>query len=79
MKNEKLALYILSGVIVVAFFALLYLLIVLTIPEENKDILNIVVGALIGAFTGVVSYHFGSSAGSKEKTAMMNTNATKTP
>ena len=73
-KNvNTVALYVLSGLITLCFFALLFLLVFKPIPEQNGDLLNIAVGALIGAFTGgVVGYFFGSSAGSKEKTEMMN-------
>lgn len=70
-KIKEIAMYTLAGIIVVGFFVLLYITIYKEIPEANKDILNIVVGALIGSFTAVVGYFFGSSAGSKEKTKML--------
>ena len=62
---------VLGALIVSGFFALLYILIYAGIPEQNKEILNIVVGALIGSFTSVVGYFFGSSLGSKDKTEVM--------
>lgn len=70
-KTREIAMYILGGLIVVGFFVLLYILLFQQIPEDNKEILNITVGALIGSFTGVVGYFYGSSVGSKDKTEMM--------
>jgi hypothetical protein len=59
--------YVLGGLVVIGFFVLLYLLLLKTVPEQNRDLLNLVVGALIGSFASVVSYFFGSSAGSSAK------------
>jgi H+/Cl- antiporter ClcA len=72
-KVNTIALYCLAGLITGAFFAFLFALIFVGVPEQNKDLLNITGGALIGAFTtGVIGYFFGSSAGSKEKNEMIN-------
>lgn len=70
-QTREIAMYILGGLIVAGFFVLLYILLFQDVPEENKDILQIAVGALIGAFTGVVGYFYGSSVGSKDKTEML--------
>lgn len=72
-KLKEIAPYVLASIVVIGFFALLYILMFEEIPQNNKDVLNIVVGALIGAFTAVVGFFFGSSVGSKEKTKMLNT------
>lgn len=64
--------YILGGLIVAGFFILLYLLVAMKVPEANKDLLNLVVGALIGSFAGVVQYFFGSSAGSAKKSERLD-------
>jgi hypothetical protein len=55
----------------VGFFVLLYLLLVAAVPEENKEILNIVVVALIGSFTSIVGYFYGSSLGSADKNELL--------
>lgn len=67
MRGKDVFLYILGGLIVIGFFALLILLVMAEVPNTNKDLLNLVVGALIGSFSGVVTYFFGSSASSAKK------------
>ena len=64
--------YILGAVIVVGFFVLLSVLVQKEIPPENKATTNLVVGALIGSFTTVVGYFYGSSKGSQSKDEMLN-------
>jgi hypothetical protein len=59
--------YILGGMVVAGYFVLLYLLLLRIVPEQNRDLLNLVVGALIGSFAAVVQYFFGSSSGSAKK------------
>ncbi len=66
--------YILGSLIIIGFFILLAILIFQPIKESNRDVLNLVVGALIGAFLTVVNYVFGSSKGSAEKTNIINKN-----
>lgn len=58
---------ILGIVVVVGFFMLLNSLIHKSIPVENRDLLTTVIGALIGSFITVVTFHFGSSKGSRSK------------
>ena len=71
MKAKNIFQYVLGGLITVGFFVLLYLLLLSAVPEENKEILNIVVGALIGSFTSIVGYFYGSSLGSADKNEML--------
>lgn len=70
--------YILGGLIVVGFFALLYFLVFQPVPDKNSDLLNLIVGALIGSFATVVGYFYGSSAGSAAKEKTISDIATKT-
>lgn len=74
MKKEhrEIATLILGAIIVIGFFTLLIILVNRQIPEENFAILNIVVGALIGSFSTVVGYYYGSSIGSKDKTELIS-------
>jgi uncharacterized membrane protein len=67
MKVKDVFQYALGALIVIGFFGLLSILVYKGVPEVNKDILNIVVGALIGSFTSIVGYFYGSSKGSSDK------------
>lgn len=59
---------ILSIIIVIGCFILLYMLQVKEIPAQNKDVLNIAVGFVFGgALAGVVGYYFGSSKKDADK------------
>jgi drug/metabolite transporter (DMT)-like permease len=71
MKAKNIFQYSLGGLIVIGFFVLMYLLLAQAVPEQNKDILNIVVGALIGSFTSIVGYFYGSSLGSADKNDLL--------
>jgi uncharacterized membrane protein YccC len=71
MKEKQIFQYILGGLIVAGFFIMLGLLIYVTVPGDNKDLLNIALGALIGCFTSIVNYFYGSSLGSSEKNEML--------
>jgi drug/metabolite transporter (DMT)-like permease len=71
MKAKDVFQYVLGALIVIGFFVLLYLLVSKEVPGNNKDLLNLVVGALIGSFAAIVGYFYGSSKGSQEKTDIM--------
>jgi heme O synthase-like polyprenyltransferase len=71
MKAKDIFQYILGALIVIGFFVLLYVLVKAEIPKENKDLLNLVVGSLIGSFATVVGYFYGSSKGSADKNEML--------
>ena len=44
------------------------------IPEESQRLFDMGFGAVVAAFTQVIGYYFGSSAGSKQKTDLMSKN-----
>lgn len=58
---------VLAMLVTLGFFGLLCLLAFHEAPVGNRDILNIMVGSLGAAWVAVVSYYFGSSAGSRVK------------
>ena len=62
---------VLAGVIVVGFFSVLIIAMTLGLPEKGADAMLILIGALGAAFTAIVAYYFGSSAGSAMKTKIM--------
>jgi len=71
MKAKNIFQYVLGALIVLGFFILMVVLVYKNVPSENKDLLNLVVGALIGSFATVVGYFYGSSLGSSEKNEML--------
>ena len=42
------------------------------IPKESQRLFDMGFGAVVAAFTQVIGYYFGSSAGSKKKTNILN-------
>ena len=71
MSHRSVFQYLLGALIVLGFFTLLVVLVERGVPSENKDLLNLTVGALIGSFATVVGYFFGSSAGSAAKNELL--------
>jgi drug/metabolite transporter (DMT)-like permease len=64
--------FTLGGIIMIAFFIILGLLIFHSMPTDNKDVLYLIIGALIGFASNVVNYFYGSSKGSADKTDILN-------
>lgn len=52
-------------------FAILGLLVFHGVPDQSKDLINIMIGWVGAAWTGIVTYHFGSSSGSAAKTELL--------
>jgi hypothetical protein len=63
--------YGLAGLIVVGFFGVIAALFFKAIPEASQDVAYIIIGGLVAQFGQVVTYFFGSSKGSSDKTAML--------
>ena len=63
--------YLLGALIVIAFFGTIYLLARIEMPISNKDLLLMVIGALVAKFSDVVNYFFGSSKGSSDKNELL--------
>ena len=69
MKTKDFFFYGLGALIVIGFFAtLIYLIYSGKYPES----VNLVIGALLGAFGTVVGYFYGSSKGSSDKDALLH-------
>jgi len=64
-------LYALAGVVVLGFFGLTVLMMMSKMDQNNqhKDVVFMMFGGLVTGFSMVLSYFFGSSAGSAQKTA----------
>jgi hypothetical protein len=67
MKIDDIFKYALGALVIIGFF----ILIVILTLRNNEEILNLCIGALIGSFTTIVGYYYGSSIGSKMKTDLM--------
>lgn len=78
MKAKNVFQYVLGGLIVIGFFVLMSMLVYAQVPDQNKDLLNLVVGALIGSFATVVGYFYGSSLGSADKNELFKKNGNGT-
>jgi hypothetical protein len=74
MDIKNIFKYALGGLIVIGFFTLCISLLKMEVPPVNKDLFNLLVGALIGSFATVVGYFYGSSLGSSEKNKMLMDN-----
>lgn len=61
----------LAYAITVGFFAVLLALMFGQVDSSSKDVLLIMLGTLGAAWTGVISYYFGSTAGSAKKTDLL--------
>jgi hypothetical protein len=64
-------LYGLAGVARLGFFALTVTMTLTKIPESSQSVAYMLLGGLVTGFSMVLSYFFGSSAGSAHKTAQL--------
>lgn len=62
---------ILAYGVTAGFFGVLAVIMFCTVPSSSRDVLNIMLGSLGTAWTGVIAYYFGSSSGSDRKTELL--------
>ena len=72
MKVKEIFQYSLGALITIGFFIILYVVFAIAMPDGNKDVGLLVIGALIAKFSDIVSYFYGSSKGSADKTDAIN-------
>lgn len=72
MKTKEVFMYVLGAIVVIGFFSTLIFMISTGSYESE---VNMIVGALIGAFITVIGFFYGSSKGSSDKTTLMNENS----
>jgi len=74
MKSEPIRSALSAGV-VIGLGLCVYLLFFITMPDSSRDIILVIIGALVAVFKDVYGYYFGSSAGSTRKTEIMKEGA----
>ena len=62
---------LLAIVITIGFFGILVWMLVMGMPQTGTEALLMMLGALGTAWTGVVNFYYGSSAGSKAKNDLL--------
>ncbi|NML32453.1 hypothetical protein [Paraburkholderia antibiotica] len=62
---------VLAMAVTTGFFGILLLMAFQSLPPANKDLVNVVVGALGTAWISIISYYFGTSVGSMRKTELL--------
>ena len=67
-KLKEIFMYILGGLVLIGFFAVLWYLIYQGTFEST---INLAIGSLIAAFATVVNYFYGSSKGSADKNNLL--------
>jgi len=72
MKIKDIFQYCFAALIALGFFTLIYIVFRWALPEENKEIGYLVIGALVMKFGDVVAYFFNSTKGSAEKTDIIS-------
>jgi len=70
--SKDIYMYALGIIVIFSLISVVILMIFHAVPTENKDMLNIVLGALVMMASAVVNYFFGSSKGSADKTQLMH-------
>tara|TARA_B100000768_G_C11235569_1_gene357089 strand:- start:600 stop:1106 length:507 start_codon:yes stop_codon:yes gene_type:complete len=70
---SKRFIYYLTMAVFAFSVVVVLLLFFVTIPEENQDVVNFILGVIVGTgLTGVFNYFYGSSQGSKDKSNVLN-------
>jgi len=75
-RNREVALKdkvpaVLAGLVTIGFFAVLWYMLTHTVPVASHDTMLLLLGSLGTAWTSIIAYYFGSSAGSDRKTELL--------
>ena len=69
---KELYMYLLGAFVVGFSVSAVIMLISHAVPTDNRDIVNVSLGTLLGMAVNVVGYFFGSSKSSADKTILLN-------
>jgi len=67
--------YFIGSLAVITTCVIIFILLFNEIPQKNEHVIMLFIGEILGIVTGIYSYHFGSSMGSRLKD--MRSNASK--
>jgi hypothetical protein len=77
-KTKEIFQYALAVIIVFVFMIIVLVVFKIALPAGNKEIGLMVIGALVAKFGDIVSYFFGSSKSSSDKTKILERQNEKT-
>jgi hypothetical protein len=73
MKTKDMMIYIFSGLIIIATLVWFAIILFITIPAENKTIVDMAAGVFLGSgWTQILNWWFGSSKGSADKNEIIS-------
>jgi hypothetical protein len=70
-RTKDIFMFGLAGLITLGYFSLVGIVLFVPIPKGSGLYVGMLFGGLQSAFISVISYFYGSSSGSAEKTAIM--------
>ena len=67
--SEKKYMAFLAFAVLLLTFAIFYVLLTTEVPVENQNVINVALGVILGLSSTIVTYYFGSSKGSSDKSS----------
>ena len=71
-NHKEIAMYVLGALVTIGFFSVIF--VYMSKPSQDSGVMNLLLGALVAAFTTVLGYFYGSSKSSHDKTKLLNKN-----
>ena len=77
MKTKETFMYVLGALIMLLCFTLFIAIVYKAVPAENEKLIYMAAGVVFGWGTSIVTYFYGSSKGSADKTEALTKSTTK--